>query len=154
MKTLLVSILLSGLVLSASAQLITNVTSKLKTKITLIEGKGTKHGSSAAYINLVTEGKFKPDARDKIIKGTRDSSELHYRLLGKNQGKDIYHFSFTRFTTTNSTSNTTTSKEVQFDGKRVVVFEDELHTVIMESPSPADLKEGQEALKSIKGLKR
>jgi hypothetical protein len=34
-----------------------------------------------------------------------------------------------------SSGKVTTSKEIQFDGKQIIDFEDDLHTVVMESPS-------------------
>jgi hypothetical protein len=55
-------------------------------------------------------------------------------------GKDVYHFSFTR-TMKDGASKTGSSKEVQFDGKRAVIFEDELHRVIIDTPSEQDLKD-------------
>ena len=55
--------------------------------------------------------------------------------------KDVYQFTFARTMKGGSSLKTTSSKEVLFDGKRAVIFEDELHTVIIESPSEQDLKD-------------
>ena len=67
-------------------------------------------------------------------------SDLKWVFLGRNGDKDVYRFSFTRRTKVNSPDKTTTSKEVLFEGRRSIVFEDDLHAVIIESPSEQDLK--------------
>jgi len=67
--------------------------------------------------------------------------ELAWKFLGRKEHKDVYQFTFTRMPKAGVLDKITTSKEVLFEGKRVIVFEDDLHTVIIESPSEADLKE-------------
>jgi hypothetical protein len=68
--------------------------------------------------------------------------ELKWTFIGRNGSKDVWHFTFTRMTKAGSSDKTTTAREIQFDGKQIVVFKDDLHTVIMESPSTEDLKPG------------
>lgn len=65
---------------------------------------------------------------------------LKWTFIGRNQGCDVYQFTFTRLTKTGSSRQTTTSSLIQFDEKRIVVFDDDLHQVVMDASKPEDLK--------------
>jgi hypothetical protein len=142
MKTILFSIVLIGLTFCASAQLVTNQPARLKTKI--VCGQHRLHqGGFGTAINAAPESTYLGNGGSDREISPGFEHELKWTFTGRSQGKDVYHFTFTRMTEAGSTNQTTTSKEVQFDGKQVIVFEDELHTVVMESPSAEDLKKAQ-----------
>jgi hypothetical protein len=137
MKTILLSAVLIFLMFCASAQISTNQPSRFKTKIISYEGKigSGVNGSAVSFV---------PDDPETIwsdtITTSGHESELKWTFIGINGNKDIYRFTFTRMTKNGSSNKTTTSKEIQFDGKQIIVFEDELHAVVMESPSKEELK--------------
>ena len=146
MKTLLVSIVLFALTFCANAQLSTNQPSRFKTKVISYQGKiGSGVNSSATSFFPVDAGTGGSDT----VTSPGCESELKWTFVGRNGAKDVYLFTFTRTTTkTPSPGRTTkdkitTAKEIQFEGKQIVLFEDELHAVVMESPSPEDLKSAQ-----------
>jgi len=70
-------------------------------------------------------------------------SELKWVFVSRNKNKDVYQITFTRQVKKESADLTTSSREIQFDGKKMIVFEDELHAVVVESPSEKDLKTAQ-----------
>jgi len=59
-------------------------------------------------------------------------SEIDWVFLGRYQGKDKYRFA--RQFPSDSSKVITSRKEVQFEGSRVVVFEDEDQRIVIESP--------------------
>ena len=140
MKTFLLAVVLFALTFCASAQILTNQPSRFNTKVISYEGKIASgvNGSAAGFVpnNPGTGGSGK-------VTSPGHESELKWSFVGRNGDKDIYRFTFTRMTKAGSSDKTTTSKEVQFVGKQIIVFEDELHTVVMESPSAEDLKTAQ-----------
>ena len=137
MKTFLLSSVLIGSMFCANAQFSTNQPSRFKTKIVAYEGKvgSGVNGSTVSGVpnNPGTGG-------SDTVTSPGHESELKWTFVGRNGNRDVYRFTFTRMTKAGSSDKTTTSKEVQFDGKRIVVFEDALHAVVMESPKAEDLK--------------
>jgi hypothetical protein len=140
MKIILSSIVLIGLTFCASAQISTNQPSRLKTKVISYEGKiGSGVNSSAVSFVPNDPG----TGGDNTVTTRGYESKLKWSFVGRNGDKDVYRFTFTRMTKAGSPNKTTTSKEVQFDGKQVIVFEDDLHCVVIESPNEKDLKSAQ-----------
>ena len=92
---------------------------------------------------LAPDGNYPGNISSNTVTSPGHESKLEWTFIGRNGDKDVYRFTFTRKTKKDSSSQTTASKEVQFDGKKVIVFEDELHCVVMESPSAEDLKTAQ-----------
>ena len=136
MKTIIILVLL-GTIFSASAQLVTNQPSRFKTKVVSYEGK------IGSVINGSAVGFVPNDPGTGMVTISGHESELKWTFVGRNGDKDVYRFTFTRKTKAGASDKTTTSKEIQFDGKQVIVFEDDLHAVVMESPSAEDLKSAQ-----------
>jgi hypothetical protein len=139
MKTIVFSIVLIGLTFCASAQISTNQPARLKTKVISYEGK-ISSGARGVEINFAPESTYPGNGGSDTVTSSGHESELKWTFVGRNGNKDVYRFTFTRKTKKDSSSQTTTSKEIQFNGKQVIVFEDELHTVVMEGLSEEDLK--------------
>lgn len=143
MKTILLSLLLVGFVFSAGAQIDTNKPARFKTKVVCSDGKKSSGGSTTS-INP------SPDATspgtENIDAGTSPGREyeLKWKYIGRRGGKDLYHFTFTRRTKVGAPGKTTSAKDVLFDGHQEKIFEDDLHTVIIDSPSEKDLKQKTE----------
>jgi hypothetical protein len=139
MKAILTVLLLVGIGFSANAQLVTNVSARLKSKVVLIEAKSI----GGAVMTSMSPSPAATAPGDEI-KDTGTSPgheyELGWKFVGRIGDKDVYHFTFTRMTKAGSSARTTTSKDVSFDGKQTTVFEDELHVVMIESPTEAELK--------------
>lgn len=141
MKTIAILLLVLGTVFPATAQLVTNQPARLKSKITCYEGKIGFSAASTAIDFAVNS--YPGTSNTSTVTSPGKESELIWTFIGRNGSKDVYRFTFTRLTKAGSSARTMDSKEVQFDGKRIVVFEDELHTVVMETPSAEDLKWGE-----------
>jgi hypothetical protein len=141
-KAILPSVVLIGLTFCTSAQILTHQPARLKSKIISYEGK-MGSGTRGVAINFAPE-RISPGTggSDKITSPGHES-ELKWTFIGRNGNKDVYRFTFARRTKRDSSSQTTTAKEIQFDGKQIVVFEDDLHCVVMESPNEEDLKSAQ-----------
>ena len=97
-------------------------------------------GSSAC---LAPESIYPGNGVENTVTSPGRESELKCTFVARNGNKDVWHFTFTRMTKIGSSDTTTTSKEIQFDGKQIIVFKDNLHTVVMESPSAEDLESAQ-----------
>jgi hypothetical protein len=139
MKTFSLSMVLFVLTFSATGQIVTNEPARLKTRITCYEGK-IGSGSSTGAVSFAPESTYPGSVwRDKLA-SPGNEHELECTFVGRSGNKDVYRFTFTRMTKAGSSDKTTTSKEVQFDGKQIIVFEDDLHAVVMESPNKEDLK--------------
>ena len=144
MKRPLVTVVLLGIAFSATAQMVTNQPARFKNKVTCYEGKiGSGVGSGS--IDYAVNNNPGTSVTTTKVTSPGKESELRWTFVGRNAGKDVYRFTFTRQTKPDSSLKTTDSKEVQFEAKPIVVFEDALHTVVMESPSAEDLKSGQKA---------
>jgi hypothetical protein len=138
MKTILLFLVLVGFVFSVSAQNLTSqTTARLKFKIACFEGKLNSGPSS---ICSEPDTVF-PGVTESITIASPDMIKLTCAFVGRNEDKDVYRFSIKHLT--NAGLSTGTSKEVQFDGKQVIVFQDDLYRVVMESPSAEDLKSAQ-----------
>src|SRR6476661_3405699 len=126
MKTLAAALLIAiGIVLTSSAQSITKEPARLKNKVTQYEGKIGSHDSVTA-INAAADDH--PGTAGSHVSTTRGKeSELHWTYLGRKGDKDVYSFTFTRMTKAGSPQTTTDTKQVEFEGKRIIVFEDALH---------------------------
>jgi hypothetical protein len=139
MKVLLSFLLLLGFAFSAAAQIDTNKPARFKTKVVFNDARNNG-GEVATSISPSPEG----TAPGSEVKDTGTSPgreyELAWKFLGQKGDKDIYRFTFTRMTKAGVLSKTTTSKVVAFNGKRLVVFDEELHEVILESPTESELK--------------
>jgi hypothetical protein len=134
MKTILFSVILIGLTFCAGAQISTNQPTRLKFKVDCFEGKinSGMRGSSAC---LAPDCIYPGNGGENTVTSPGRESELKCTFVGRNRDKDVWHFTFTRMTKAGSSGKVTTSKEIQFDGKQIIDFEDDLHTVVMESPS-------------------
>jgi hypothetical protein len=141
MKAAAILILALGLVLPTTAQLVTNQPARLKNKVTSYEGK-IGSGAKTISINFVAND-YPGTSGSDMVKSPGKESELHWTFMGRNGSKDVYQFTFTRMTEPGSPRKTVDTRQVQFEGKPIVVFEDALHTVVMETPSAEDLKTGQ-----------
>lgn len=139
MKTILLSIVLIALTFCASAQIVTNQPARLKTKVISYEGK-IGSGVKTTSIDLASDNTYPGGGGGDANTTPGKEHELKWSFVGRNGDKDVYRFTFTRMTKASSSDKITTSKEVQFDGKQIIVFEDDLHAVVMESPSEKDLK--------------
>jgi len=142
MKTNFLLIFLLVLTCSAGAQTVTNEPARLKYKVTCYEGKVGSRISGSGVL-LAPDGTYPGNISVMSVTSAGHESELKWTFVGRSRDKDAYRFTFTRMTKVGSLGKTTTSKKVQFGGKQIVVFEDELHTVVMESPSAEDLKSAQ-----------
>ena len=140
MKIFLLSIILVGLAFCAGAQISTNQPSRFKTKVVSYEGK-IGSGVNSSTVSFVPNDPG--TGGDNTVTTSGHESELKWTFSGRNGDKDVYRFTFTRMTNAGSANKTTASKEIQFDGKQIIVFEDELHAVVMESPGDEDLKAAQ-----------
>ena len=140
MKTILFSFVLIGLTFCANAQLVTNQPSRLKTKVICYEGK-IGSGVNGSAVGFVPNDPGTGGSDTVTTSG--HESELKWTFVGRNGDKDVYRFTFTRLTKAGSPNKTTSSKEVQFVGKQIIAFEDDLHTVVIESPSAEDLKKAK-----------
>jgi len=140
MKIFLLSIVLFALTFCATAQISTNQPSRFKTKVVSYEGK-IGSGVNGSVVSFVPNDPGTGGGDTVTTSG--HESELKWSFVGRNGDKDVYRFTFTRMTKVGSSNKTTTSKEIQFVGKQIIVFEDDLHTVVMESPSAEDLKSAQ-----------
>lgn len=142
MKTLLALLVLAGFVFSASAQINTNQPARFKTKVVSYEGK---IGSGAFDTSICpTPSALLPGngGTDEVTTPGHES-KLVWKFVGRNGGKDFYQFSFTRMTKAGVSVKTTDSKEISFDGRRIVIFKDDFHTVIIDSPSEKELKDAR-----------
>jgi len=139
MKAILTVLLLVGINFSAKAQLLTNVSARFKTKVVCDSGKFGLTRAISPSPAAITPGN---ENKDKVTSPGHEY-ELGWKFVGRNGDKDVYRFTFTftHMTKSGYSSETTTAKEVLFDGKKTTVFENEFHTVIIESPSEKDLKD-------------
>jgi len=142
MKTFLLSIVLLVLAFCSIAQIVTNEPARLKTSITCYEGK-IGSGSSSGAVSFAPEATYPGTSGRHKSTSPGFEHELEWTFVGRNGNKDVYRFVFTGRTKAGSSGKTTVSKEVQFDGKQVIVFEDELHTVVLESPSETDVQSAE-----------
>lgn len=141
MKTFLILISFA-IAVCVNAQLVTNQPARLKTKVVCYEGK-IGSGVRTSGVDLASDNTY-PGYVGGIVSTTPGQEhDLKWSFVGRNGSKDVYRFTFKRMMKKDSSSPTTNSKEVQFDGKQIIVFEDELHTIVMESPSEEDLKPAQ-----------
>ncbi|MEY2466847.1 MAG: hypothetical protein QOD03_1368 [Verrucomicrobiota bacterium] len=137
MKTIIIAVILLGMIFCADAQISTNQPSRFKMKIISYEGK-IESGVNDSFVSFVPDDPGTGGGDTVTTSG--HESELKWTFSGRNGDKDVYRFTFTRMTKIGSSSKTTDSKEIQFAGKQIVVFEDDLHTVVMESPNAEELK--------------
>ena len=136
MKPIFLFIVLISLTFCASAQISTNQPARLNTKVVCYDSGG----SSSDVASLAPDSTYPGNGGDDNVTSPGMEHELKWTFVGRNGSKDVWYFTFTRMTKIGSSDKTTTSKEIQFDGKQIIVFKDDLHTVILESPSAEDLK--------------
>ena len=139
MKTIAISIFLLGTIFCASAQLVTNEPARLKWQISWFEGT-TNSGTCGHTITFQPDSIHFGDSGADILTSRGREHELKWTFIGRNDNKDVYRFTFHRMTKAGSPEKSFTSKDIQFDGKRTVVFRDDLHTVVMETPSAEESK--------------
>jgi hypothetical protein len=84
--------------------------------------------------SLVGDVVPRPSATFKIACGTTggDTTEIEWAFLGHRGDKDAYRLTH-RFPA-NTPNPGVSSKEVEFTGKRIVVFQDTEHYTVVESP--------------------
>ena len=137
MKTTLAILFLAGFVFAAGAQSVdTNKPARFKTKVTMFQ---TRNGST---VSLNPSPQTTSPGAEETDTGTSAGREyeLKYKYIGRQGGKDLYHFTFTRRTKAGSTDKRTDTKDILFDGHPVKIFEDDLHKVTIETPSEKELK--------------
>ena len=142
MKIIFASLLLSVLVFSASAQIETNKPARFKTKVIRYDGK-IGSGTSGSTINFAPESTYPGNGGADEVTTPGHESELRCTFVGRNGNKDVYHFVFTRMTKAGVSTKMTTVKDISFDGHPIVIFEDDLHTVIIESPTEKELNDAR-----------
>jgi hypothetical protein len=136
MKQIFLFIVLISLTFCASAQISTNQCARLMTKVVCYDS----NGSSCDVASLAPDSTYPGNGGGDNVTSPGMERELKWTFVGRNGSKDVWYFTFTRMTKSGSTDKTTTSREIQFEGKQIIVFKDDLHTVIMESPGAEDLK--------------
>jgi len=140
MKIILLCLVFSGLASGSNGQMVTNQPARFKTKVISYEGK-IGSGDSAATVSPSSELTLPgTETNSQVVTSPGRESELTWSFVGRNKDKDVYHFTFTRMTKAGDSSKTTSSRECSFDGRQIVVFTDDLHTVVMENPSAEELK--------------
>jgi hypothetical protein len=125
---------------SAGAQSTTNEPARYKTKVTCYEGK-EEAGVGNSGINFTPESTFPEPVAKNRISSRGHELEVKWRFVRRDKEKDVYRFLFVRATETSSTNQAPAFKEVQFDGRKIIVAKDPLHTVVMETPSEEELKQ-------------
>jgi hypothetical protein len=128
-----------GFIFPMRAQLVTNQSARFKTKVVLFEGKEGV-GVSSTTISPSPEGTAPNNEVSDAGTSSGREYELKWKYLGRQGDKDCYHFTFTRMTKAGVSGKTTTFKDVLFNGHRATIFEDDLHTVVIDAPSDKDLK--------------
>ena len=141
MKTILLPVVLFALTFCATAQIVTNEPSRLQNKITYYEGKiGSRPVCTAMNLAPVNPG----TGGTLTAAPPGNKHELKWTFVGRNRDKDVYRIAVTRMTKdAGSSYQTTASKEVEFDGTKIIVFQDDFCCVVMESLSAEDLKSAQ-----------
>lgn len=134
MKTIL-TLIFVGFVFSATAQIDTNKPARFKTKIV-----SHSPGSEGTSISPSPEAIFPGSETADTVTSPGQESELKWKFIGRKGDKDLYHFTFTRMTKAGVPGKTTDTKDVLFDGHQAKLFQDDLHTVTIDSPSEKDLK--------------
>jgi hypothetical protein len=87
-----------------------------------------KPGSSGhCRMGLGTSGKLTCGIVGKV-------SEITWKFVGQREGKDVYDF--TRRFPLESESVATQTKQVEFAGERVILFEDKDQVIAVQSPKP------------------
>lgn len=146
---ILVASLLSVLTVLSSGS--TNeITARFPYKIISWHGK---EGSGASVAEVVPDPSTVTTNSSGIHTSTTPGQEHELRpaFVGQAGKKDVYRFIYKHPKDgTNSNQQITTSKDVQFDGGRVVVFQDEQRTIVMTTPTAEDLKQASPAVKAAK----
>ena len=137
MKTLLLAVALFGMAFCASAQISTNEPSRFKIKVVSYQGKEGSGVSGSAMSGVPNEPGY---VGSDTVTSPGHESELKWWFVGRNGGKDVYHFTCKRMPKSGSTNQTTSAKDVSFVGEKIIVFQDDLHCVVMETPGEDDLK--------------
>jgi len=131
---------LSSLLVASGADSSHEVTARFPYKIMTWEGK---EGSGVSAGEIVTE----PYTVTTNSASTHTSTtagqeqELQWAFTGQAGKQDVYRFTYKRpVDGTNLLQQVITSKEVNFNGARLVVFEDARRIIVMSLPTEADLK--------------
>jgi hypothetical protein len=140
MKTITATIILFAVAMGTHAQLTTNEPAHWQYKLTRFDGKIDSSVPTSSDTCSTPEVETIGTSHEDKETTPGHECDLKWEFIGRNKDKDVYHFTFTRMTKSGSSDRTTTFKDIQFDGKQVVVFEDALHTVVMKTPEPEDLK--------------
>lgn len=128
------AILAAGLIASITtacvmaAGVIAKTPPKAKARITCFNGKP----DGATYCSGIN---FQPDgtlhATGSVSCGyTGQVSEVTWSFVKTEGSNDVYHFS--RRFPSDKPENTTTGKTVEFSGKRVIVFQDDFQSVVID----------------------
>lgn len=139
MKTIFVIALLA-LALQAGAELITNLPARLAWKMEYHQKSDP--GINGTDVNPSPGAIYPGNSMEDTCTTRGHEYDLKWAFLGRDGNHDVYRFTFIRDTKQRGGPpvQTTTTKDVEFDGKEVVVFDDDLHTVIMKSPDQSDLQ--------------
>jgi hypothetical protein len=142
MKTITIALLLLALGLRAGAQLATNQPSQYQCEIAWSE---KETGTGGNTLNPTPDAVSPGNSGEETCTSPGHEMDLKWTFLGRDHDQDAYEITFTRMIHAGSALPTTSSKDVLFNGKRMVVFDDALHLVVIESPSDDDSKRGQNA---------
>ena len=145
MKSFALLVLGLSSVLTALGSGSTNeTTARFPYKITTWEGKESS-GVSVEQI-VIEPSTVTTNATTKHISTTvGQEHELQCVFTGHAGKQDVYRFTYQRPAEgTNLLQQVTASKEVKFDGTRLVVFEDARRIVVMSSPTEADIKQASQ----------
>lgn len=126
------------------------ITARFPYKIISWEGK---EGSGASVAEVVPDPSTVTTNSSGIHTSTTPGQEYELRpaFVGHAGKKDVYRFIYKHPKGgTNSNQQVTTSKDVQFDGSRMVVFQDEQRTIVMTTPTVEDLKQASPREKTVK----
>jgi hypothetical protein len=107
----------------------TKASPRFKARVACFNGK-LDSGSSCSGINFEPNGAL--HTTGKMTCGFPGQvSEIEWSFIQQHGAKDVYRFT-RRFPS--DTTPDTTSKTVEFSDRRVIVFEDQFQTVVMEPP--------------------
>jgi hypothetical protein len=142
MKTIAVVLGLCAIGLRAEAQLVTNQPARYPCKIVCFEKANP--GIRDTCINPTPDSVNPGDHGEETCTSSESGYTLKWRFAGRNRDGDVYDYTFGHSTDPGDPSlQTDAFKEIQFNGKPMVVFDDAFYQVLMKSPDPEDLKPSQ-----------
>jgi hypothetical protein len=121
----------------AGAQLITNQPARFPYKI---EWSKKATGMGGNCVNPTPEATYPGNGGEDTAGRPDENFDLKWTFLGRNEGQDVYQFTLVEAHQTGTPALTTSElKDIQFDGKQMVVFDDLFYNVIIKNPAPSEL---------------